>query len=54
MTDQGRAEGVTIQCTQCGAIYPALRLPDGELTRDGNKSVCRCGNGSFAELNDDG
>lgn len=52
MTEQSRTEEVAIQCAQCGAIYPALRLPGGKLTRPGNRSVCCCGNGSFVELND--
>ena len=51
MTDQRCTEEVTIQCTQCGAVYPALRLAGGKLTRDCNQSVCRCGNKSFTELN---
>ncbi len=52
VSDQDSVEDVAIRCTNCSAIYPAMKLPDGTLTRSSHRSFCRCGSDSFVELTD--
>ena len=48
-SDQTGEEIVAI-CSDCDAVYPAIRLPDGEVRRVGSYPRCRCGSKSFVEI----
>ncbi len=52
MCEQHGTEEVSVICADCGALYPALRLPTGKLTRVSNIPFCRCGCDSFVEVTD--
>lgn len=46
-------EEIPAICTDCGTLYPAIRLPSGEIRRVGNLPYCRCGSRSFEEIKPD-
>ncbi|AGB34004.1 hypothetical protein Natpe_4303 (plasmid) [Natrinema pellirubrum DSM 15624] len=50
MNDDWTGEEVVAICSNCEAVYPAIRFSDGEIRRMGNLPYCRCGCGSFVEI----
>ena len=50
MSDNRSGEEIVAICSNCEAVYPAIRFPDGDVKREGSLPYCRCGSESLVEI----